>query len=527
MADNILESYFIRVGAIPDTASFTRLGYVLKDATNMVEGFSLKSVKSIMGVQVAAIGAFAAVGTGLITLADRAAMTDQSYRLFGLRMLMTKDSARAMQVALDELGATIDEVAYDPELNKRFQALYEHNMKLGKSMGANFDKNMKGIRDIRQEYKMFAADFDTFLIGGVISKLFDKLGYGDGGVLGELQNFNDWFDKNLPQISDEISTDLVSVWNDVVIVLKDVTSMLGMTDLSIKGIGKNIVDITDDITKFILTMDLMEKIGVHAAKALAISFGALGKNFTMAGGIIPTIDYKGFKRDAEPGADEAVKMAADIRDVFKPENWANNPDFSGMVDYNLKHTKPKDYIGGFVDKMRGPKAGSMQDLAFQVSRQTGIPANLILDQWAHETGGFTSSVFKNNNNAAGIENSDKTYKDYGSMEEFAKDYVKIITSKRYTSKGISGAKTIEDFASALKAGGYYEDSEKNYAAGMSRYDSAYSHGGGDVIIQNQTIVVPPGTSHQEGAAMIVEGMRKILSVRDQIVMAQTAGGAYS
>jgi hypothetical protein len=105
MSDNILESYLVRLGSQVDTNSFNKFNSTLKDSGKIFDNFSLGTIASFGKMETAVVGMFAAVGSGIIGLADKTAMADQQYRLFGLRMLMGKDAARAMSMATDELGA--------------------------------------------------------------------------------------------------------------------------------------------------------------------------------------------------------------------------------------------------------------------------------------------------------------------------------------------------------------------------------------------------------------------------------------
>lgn len=563
MSDQIIESYLVKLGSTVDVGSFNKFNAILKSAEHSVTSMAGGAVKDFAKVEGAIIGAFAAVGTGMVALADKAAMADQQYRLLGLRMLMGKDSARAMQLATDALGASLDEIAYDPELNRRFQDLYERNIKLGKALGANFDRDMYGIRSLRTEYKQFGVELE-FLSAGTVAKLYEKLGFGSGDLLRDVRRLNDEFAENLPMWADKVSDVLVPAWKDMVVVLGtvgddvmtlagDFTYLIGVmngdqgiqtTTFNIDSFGKAIRDVTDDVTKLFLTMDLLAKIGVHSATAIAGAFGALGKNFSMAGGLIPTIDWKGFKNDVGTSADQAVMAAADVRDFFGNEkNWKNNPDFAGINRFNSSHNfdpvsgartgllnkfAPGSEIGNNINSQQTAASGdAMKGLAMSVSQRTGIPAELIYAQWAHETNGFTSSVFNKNQNAAGIENSDKSYKSYSSLQDFADDYTKVITGSRYANAGVLGAKTTEEFAAALKKGGYYEDTQANYTAGLNRFAPQFNgdSGGGQVNIQNFNVSLPKGTP-EEHVQMITDKFHDLINQNTQKLTAQVAAGAY-
>jgi hypothetical protein len=220
MPDNVLDSYLVRLGATVDTSSFVRFNAVLKGSENTVTSFTSGALSQFLKFEFAAISTLTSVGIGLIGLADKTAMADQQYRLFGMRMLMTKDSARAMQMALGQLDATLDEVSYDKELNQRFQYLYEQNEKLGKTLGPNFDKNMIGIRGLRTEVKFFGDELEVLAMGS-ISKLFEKLGYSIGDLQNRLDRLSDEFMKDIPYWSEQISSNLIPVWNEFKLVLSE------------------------------------------------------------------------------------------------------------------------------------------------------------------------------------------------------------------------------------------------------------------------------------------------------------------
>src|ERR1700757_3481603 len=179
---NILDSYFVKLGAVIDQTGWNKFDLTLRNADKSVLNFATTTVLNFAKIEGAIVGTLAGVGVGLISLADKTAMADQQYRLFGMRMLMTKESARAMQIATDELGASLDQIAYDPELNRRFQYLYEQNIKLGRAMGTGFDGTTRQMRDLHMAYQVLGKDLE-FLEGAIITKLFQKLGMSSDDLL--------------------------------------------------------------------------------------------------------------------------------------------------------------------------------------------------------------------------------------------------------------------------------------------------------------------------------------------------------
>lgn len=107
-----------------------------------------------------------------------------------------------------------------------------------------------------------------------------------------------------------------------------------------------------------------------------------------------------------------------------------------------------------------------------ISERTGIPADWIWAQMAHETGNFNSELAREDHNYGGIKETreghqgvgELGYRHFDSDEEYADYAAKNLNA--YTENGIKEAKTIEEFAKALKDGGYYEDSLENYTNGL-------------------------------------------------------------
>lgn len=123
-----------------------------------------------------------------------------------------------------------------------------------------------------------------------------------------------------------------------------------------------------------------------------------------------------------------------------------------------------------------------RDLAELVSQYTErngrkIPAPFIYAQMAHETGGFKSELALKYNNFGGITQTTPNgldqpdgsnyYMNFSSPDTFAEYYGNYLSL--YAEDGIYDATTIEQYANALKHGGYYGDTVENYTAGMKSF----------------------------------------------------------
>ena len=108
---------------------------------------------------------------------------------------------------------------------------------------------------------------------------------------------------------------------------------------------------------------------------------------------------------------------------------------------------------------------------------SGARAELLYAQWAHETGNFTSELCTEYNNLAGVTQTQENdipqpdgsfyYMKFADLSAWARYFGKFI---RYFDGAVE-AQTIEEYARALKDGGYYGDTYENYVEGMT---TAYS-----------------------------------------------------
>jgi hypothetical protein len=546
MAENILESYLVQLGATEDTASFVKFHNTLKTAARAVEGFTTGAVADFVKLELGIVSTFSAFGVGLISLADKTAMADQQFGLMGARMLMTKNSFRSMQTALDTLGVTMTDVMSDTtgELQKEFQDLYARNIELGKQLGGTFDQSMVGIRKTRIEFKQFGTELE-FLSMKVIDQLFQKLGFGSGDITAKLREFNDWFTTQLPDMADKVTTYLVPAWKDMEIVLGGVkknaefagvafTNMiatvsgdqaLSTTTLNFDKLGRAIIKAADAAVRFNNAIGLYFNIANHAVGAGAGVLGGLWEGLVKG-------DAAGESRVKGAGAAEWHALTQDLKTFANPALGYGNPDFADIIRQSDAENDPNRFVSPRNKDLEDANtlaptemASAMAKLAQRVSASTGIPANLIYSQWAFETAGFTSSVFRNNLNAGGMRIPGSTaYQTYGSLDQFADSYTRTIKSGRYTSQGILGAKTDQDFSMALKKGGYYEATQPAYAAGMHRWEGTYP--GGDVNIAKIEINMPAHASDERMSKIIHEAMTTHINKTTRNVTAQTAAGAH-
>lgn len=123
------------------------------------------------------------------------------------------------------------------------------------------------------------------------------------------------------------------------------------------------------------------------------------------------------------------------------------------------------------------------DLAKQCAQRVNerlgatIDPEWIYAQWRHESGNFTSQLSVENNNFGGLtqvepngeENKqpdgNNYYKVFDSPEDYANYYADYLCL--YAEDGLSSVHTLNDFATVLKQGGYYDDTVENYTNALN------------------------------------------------------------
>lgn len=139
-----------------------------------------------------------------------------------------------------------------------------------------------------------------------------------------------------------------------------------------------------------------------------------------------------------------------------------------------------NYDGNFTDK---------QNEAWQeaqwVEQQTGIPAEYVYRQWAHESANFESQLARENNNLGGLTQSEPNgeenkqpdggnyYRKYNNLHEYAESYVRDFINK-YDGK--ENVKSMEDFVNFLHNNGYFTADPQEYLAAMEKFDTPTTRG---------------------------------------------------
>ena len=221
-----------------------------------------------------------------------------------------------------------------------------------------------------------------------------------------------------------------------------------------------------------------------ALKTGAVNIGNIGKAFDYVSAsvrkIFHALDRVAHFVDAHPWA--LTLLGAGIGAMSGAAIGGTATIFAGGVGA-LPGAAIGAVLGGAIGKAASPSGtiaptpSTAQGISIlsEVQRAalaTGTTPENIMAQWRMETGGFSSRLYRDQNNLAGIKNPDGSFASYGSLSQFTDAYIGLL-NRGYP--GVRGSDNIHDFATALghgKRGSYYGDeSESSYEGKLSHYNA--------------------------------------------------------
>lgn len=520
MAD-VIKSYLVSLSSQVDKASFDKFASAMQGAEKTVAGSVGGIVGNFLKFQVAGTTAFASVGFGLIAYIDKLAQADLKTTLLAQQNMMSVQQYRAVSTALDTLGVTLDDVFFGTkEVQERFHTLIEDQKQLAAVLGPGYEKQQQMVRDVTFQLQRLEVKGEYFGMA-FVSQLLEKLGFGKGGIILELERLNDFVLDNMPKWSDEFSTDIIPVLEDFWQITKQTaeviydlahafTTTVGLLagDNSLETQTTNfrqfataVEDVVGWIAKLIEGMILAEQVTVGLAEAMV----------------------HGLKEHKLPDFTQHVdKNGNTTFDLWGDKSGAGGTDFFNNLMGQMKSFSA-GASGTLLPTVQGNAPDNARQIAIDVSKVTGVPANLIYGQMGFETGGFKSFAGTNNYSGIKIPGTD-TFQNFQSVLDYEKSYESTLNAQRYVQNGIRSAVTADQFAHSLKtpSGTYYgKDSESNYAAGVDRY----SKGFGTVTIGTIVVNSAPSLTPEQHQAAIKKGVREGLDQHVQQQMAEL-NGAY-
>lgn len=507
----ILEEYLVKLGVSTDDAGVSKFFGSLRSMGSLAtatEGNFLSLMQAVVKVQVEVVGAVASMGAAAVKLADDVAMTDQQYRLFGLSMLMNLDTAKKYKIALDALGdPALGLVRADPELRHRFETLWKDQERMQASLnGESYEENMIKMRDMHFQLTRLEVAF-KYLGMAVVNGLFKAFGSSLTDGMERLRHFADWFTTHLPEIRDKVNKYLVPILKEVWQMLKDTGELLGDLASDFADVINTIVGDSSGLDSATPKWEKFAKAIEHIVNVL----DAMVTDLTWIEKHLPVATLAGAWAGAKVGT------------LFGPEGTLPGALAGAVGGLGVDIYRGTHKGGSSAQPTSGVSPQQASSLAQQVSAKTGIAPDILWSQWAHETGGFKHIAAANNLAGIKVPGTDQ-YMSFNSLDEFGSYYSHLMRQGgRYS--GVEGSQNPAQFAAVLKRGGYYEDTQQNYTAGMNRWNAQYKGGSGGVSISGTTInITQPGASGAEIEARVHNGLRTAAARRVQANLAEFQGG---
>lgn len=218
--DNFIEEYLIAIGAKTDSQSFNEAKRQTSDLEKHLKNIErntaftalLKGVEAFITAGKFAVDVIKKIGNTLYDNIVGVAKADMEYTKLARSMWVTKETAKSLKMAMSEMGASMQDIAWIPELRDQFFRLREEINKF--STPADADNQLKYIRSIGYDIqvlmirlkmlrewvvyylikylKPFMDEFKQFInwvseqIGGRMSTVAKKFAQIMGSIIGSI-----------------------------------------------------------------------------------------------------------------------------------------------------------------------------------------------------------------------------------------------------------------------------------------------------------------------------------------------------
>lgn len=206
---NVIQEYLVRLGFEPDEPAFRRFQGTMELADRTVERHATGMLKWVLGIPTGVMAAFGSITAAAAGMMDQVAQADQGYRLMGLRMMMTTESARKLDMVTKALGADLPSIIWDPELHARAEMMGADIDRMTAALGTGFSGSMRGIRDFRAEIGRVEIGL-KFLTMHFAQDVFKKLVPGRDAISAVHEWVTNLQDK-IPMAADRMATVVVPI----------------------------------------------------------------------------------------------------------------------------------------------------------------------------------------------------------------------------------------------------------------------------------------------------------------------------
>ncbi len=326
---NVIQEYLVRLGFESNEPQFRRLQGMLDDAERSMSRHVPGILKWAVALPAGVAAAFGSVSVAVAGMMDKVAQADQGYRLMGLRMLMTTDSARKLDMITKALGADLPTIVWDRELHERAVQMSQDIDRMSKGLGPEFPQQMRNIRDMRFEFQRLGVGLE-FLAMRFTFDLAKKLNLV--GANNTLRQFVDSFEDRIGHYSERLAAGAKPI-------LKLTWDLAKAGVETSRAIGTAFVNIVGAIS------------GDKSIQGVALSFDSLGKAIGHVGGWIVDVAGK------LPGF--VTKVTASVTSFFQ-----NLPQYIARVQQWFQELRgwimdARDAVGTFADALSELSSGHL------------------------------------------------------------------------------------------------------------------------------------------------------------------------
>lgn len=274
MDTEIFKSYLIKLGVQIDTAAFDKMKDLLKDLEKVMgNSVSSQALKMTTGAGLI-VGAYATIMTAITKTISKVAEADMSYQLLAQRMYMSVEAAKAYKQATDTLGYSIDQIAWNAELQSKYLILVKqiNDLKLPPE-AADMFKQVRGIG--------FEFDRLKLLSEQTLERVaYNLLRLNKGELYNLRKGFNDWVEDAITKVP-EVAEKIANFLQPFVEIGKNIFQLFESVVGFIKDIGIGLEPVVTKIG------ELWNKLsGVHKqALLLGGAFAILMKGSPLFSGI--------------------------------------------------------------------------------------------------------------------------------------------------------------------------------------------------------------------------------------------------
>jgi hypothetical protein len=155
---DIIKEYLVSLGFSVDGNKYAQFQNHLKQMTRTVEGQVGGMTANIVKAAGVITAAYGSIVAGTISLMANTAKADMQYQLFATRMWMAQGAAKNFKIALDAIGYSMEDVAWNPELRAQFFELEKLSSRLQGGMPSDMSATMRGIREIMFGFKQVKVE---------------------------------------------------------------------------------------------------------------------------------------------------------------------------------------------------------------------------------------------------------------------------------------------------------------------------------------------------------------------------------